>query len=180
MSPIQFQLVVREKQKEQKNFINMGRTFVSTWEEHSSQLSLPQAYQLLHKVLDDIIASEQKPTTAMSHQSLKSPCLSKPVHRWPEVWEPRTSLYTQIPEDHQLCSKKSPMKKNISSQGCTKPVSLPPLQQSRQIRNATSSKWLPRSVSHINGIPEVAKEIPRKPVRLSNLTKIDAFPIVSL
>ena len=158
------------------------------WEEHDSQMLLPQACQLLRKVLDDIIASEQKPTTAISYQSLRSSGPSKSAHRWPEVWEPRTSLHNKIPEQQQLCTtcKKSPPNRckqislQNSSQCSTKPVSLPPLQQSRQITNTASSKWLPRSTSHNNEAMEVAKEVHRKPVKLANLTKIDAFPIVSL
>ena len=176
-----------KKQEEKKNLTSMDPTFVSAWEKHRSQLPLPQACQLLRKVLDDIIASEQKATTA-SHQSLRSSCPSKPAHRWPDLWEPKASLYIQISEDQQLCTscKKSPLKRckqisiHNSSQCSSKPLSLTPLLQSGQITNTAGSKWLPRFASNTSGATEVAKKIPRIPVKLANLTKIDAFPIVSL
>ena len=179
-----------KKQEENKNLTSMDPTFVSVGEEHSNQLLLPQACQLLRKVLDDIIASEQKPTTTLTvnRQSVRSSCHNKTAHRWPEVWEPKTSLYIQIPKDQQLCTsfKKSALKRckqisiHNSSQCSSKPISLPPLQQSGQITNTTGSKLLPRSESDISGATEVAKDIPRKRVKIANLIKIDTFPIVSL
>ena len=72
---------------------------VSVWQDDISQLSLPQVYQLL-QVLENIKSSEQQSTTEAKYQSLKSPCPKRPVHVWPELWEPKASLHTRMPKLH--------------------------------------------------------------------------------
>ena len=176
MATNQSQSVAEKKQKTKKDNVkvNMGSicTFVGVWEEHDRQFSLPQAYQLLQKVLEDIIAakprSEQKPTVT-NHQSL---CTSEPAHTWPKIWEPKTSLHIQIP-----CIKKPSQTnhKHLSlrndSNSCTKPLTLPPLQQHRQVATTTRLQQQQPFDS--------IKAVPKRLIKVANLTETNSLPIVS-
>ena len=175
MATNQSQSVAEKKQKTKKDNVkvNMGSvcTFVGVWEEHDRQFSLPQAYQLLQKVLEDIIAakprSEQKPTVT-NHQSL---CTSEPAHTWPKIWEPKTSLHIQIPrikKSSQTNHKHLSLRNNSNS--CTKPLTLPPLQQHRQVVTTTRLQQQP-----FNNI----KVVPKRLIKVANLTEINSLPIVS-
>ena len=175
MATNQSQSVAEKKQKTKKDNVkvNMGSicTFVGVWEEHDRQFSLPQAYQLLQKVLEDVIAakprSEQKPTVT-NHQSL---CTSEPAHTWPKIWEPKTSLHTQIPhikKSSQTNHKHLSLRNDSNS--CTKPLTLPPLQQHRQV--ATTTRLQQQPFDNI-------KVVPKRLIKVTNLTEINSLPIVS-
>ena len=167
----------KKKQRTKKPNINVNismcpAAIVSVWQDKASQLSLPQAYQLL-QVLENIAASEQNPTTA----SLKSPCLRRPAHVWPELWEPKASLHTQMPKLH---TEKSLLEKLEHQTGSKllkcqpDTTSFPPLlQKSKQAATARSSKWPPRLTS------KAIKEAPQRLDKISDLKKIDPFPVVS-
>ena len=147
---------------------------VSVWQDDISQLSLPQVYQLL-QVLENIKSSEQQSTTEAKYQSLKSPCPKRPVHVWPELWEPKASLHTRMPKLH---TEKSLLEKHehqtgsklLNYQPTTNMSSLPPLQKSKQAATARSSKWPLRLLT---------KEVPKRLVKISDLREIDSFPVVS-
>ena len=136
---------------------------VSVWQDDISQLSLPWVCQLL-QALENV---EQIPTTTAKHQSLKSPCPKGPAHVWPELWEPKASLNAQVPKLH---AEKSLFEHQTGSKLLPP---LPPLdlQNSKQAGSANSCRWLPSLRS--------TKEVQQRLIKISDLQKIDAFPVVS-
>ena len=146
---------------------------VGVWQDNISHLSLPQAYKLL-QVLEGIASSDQKPTRATSRQSLKSPCPKRPTNSWPELWEPKASLYIHLPK---LQTGKPPSEKLQTGSSPLKlqpGVSLPPLQKRKQAATTARSKWTSR-------LPiKTVKEAPHKLVKISNLKQLDVFPVVSM
>ena len=143
---------------------------VSVWQDDISQLSLPWAYQLL-QALENV---EQVPTTATKCQSIKSPCPKGPAHIWPELWEPKASLHAQAPKLRREKSLSEKLEHQTGSKLLKYQPSLPPidLQNSKQAASARSCKWLP-------GLRSATKEVQQRLVKVSDLPKIDAFPIVS-
>lgn len=130
---------------------------------------MPQACQLLQTVLEDIATSK----TTITHQSQRSPCpSSKLVHTWAKLWEPKTSLYIQNPKDNEIESR---LRLRHGQKYQPNPLLLPHLKQSKQITITSPQECL----SEINKTTKVFNEFPRRLVKVANIEKIDALPIVS-
>jgi len=182
----------KQKIKKDKHVdVKMSPTFISIRQDHTCQLPLPQAYQLLHKVLEDIVSSEQKHKMAYTaHQRLRSANLNKPTHtetcdsnpesyKWPKIWEPKASLHIQVPASKSSLAKYKQISLLADSKCQTHSRLLPPLQQIRQVTTTGNPKQKSIISETSKTIKVVIKGIPKKLLSISNLKKIDIFPIVS-